>query len=73
MRTALLLLLAPLAAGCEIAPVVTTPDPPSTRYVDCERAADDYCEHVVEPRDRDMDRCVAEYKYKCVAQGHDTR
>ena len=43
---AMLALLALLATGCEISPVVSAPlDGPGTRYVDCERAAEAYCEH----------------------------
>ena len=57
-----------LALGCEIAPIVSTPDNPSTHYDDCRRAADDYCEHVVVPRVDEMDRCVAQYAFECVSK-----
>lgn len=54
--------------GCEISPVVSAPsDMPGMRYSDCDRAAEDYCEHVVKASDREMDACVAEYRFKCLS------
>jgi hypothetical protein len=60
------LLLLPL--GCEISPVVTAPSElPGVRYSDCDRAAQDYCEHAIEATASDMKGCVAEYRFKCVS------
>lgn len=63
--------LACLAAlGCEISPVVTAPfDGPGKRYSDCERAAEDYCEHSIKATARNMDACVAEHRFKCLSSG----
>ena len=56
------------ALGCEISPVVSAPlDTPGTRYTDCERAAEEYCEDAMQTPSREMDACVAEYRYKCVS------
>ena len=68
---ALLAALACLSAlGCEIAPIVSAPlDMPGMRYSDCERAAEEYCEHSIKATDRDMDACVAEYRFKCLSSG----
>jgi len=55
-----------LAMGCEIAPIVSTTEP-TVRYGDCERAAEGYCEHVVEAVGHDAEKCIAEYRFKCVA------
>ena len=47
------------ALGCEISPIVTSPfDSPGTRYSDCERAAEEYCEHSIRAAARDMESCV---------------
>jgi hypothetical protein len=59
--------LAALALGCEISPVVTPPDLPSSRYRDCEHASEAYCEHVVASGASDLEKCVAEYTLKCVS------
>ena len=54
--------------GCEISPVVSAPlDTPGLRYSDCDRAAQDYCEHKINASARDMDACVAEYRFKCLS------
>lgn len=66
MRIWLLALCLP-ALGCEIAPVVSTPELPNTRYEDCRRAADDYCTYVVRPRVDEMQHCVAQHAYQCVS------
>jgi hypothetical protein len=59
-----------VALGCEISPVVSAPlDTPGARYSDCDRAAEDYCEHAVKAADQEMDACVAEYRYKCMTSG----
>jgi hypothetical protein len=56
-----------LIAGCEISPVVSDVELPTNRYIDCDRAAKAYCEHVVEATPPDLEKCVAEYRFKCVA------
>lgn len=56
------------ALGCEISPVVSAPsDTPGVRYSDCDRAAEDYCEHSIKASDREMDACVAEHRFKCLS------
>lgn len=67
MRHRLAALCAVPVLGCTISPVVTTPDVPGSRYSDCERASQAYCEHVVDPRPSDRERCVAERVYQCVS------
>ncbi len=63
-----LVLLAVMALSCRIAPVVTDrSDPPSDRYSECKRAARDYCRHVVDPTQTEMDGCVAKYAYECLS------
>jgi hypothetical protein len=58
------------ALGCEIAPVVSTPsDAPGVRYSDCDRAAEDYCEHTIKASADDMDACVAQYRFECLSSG----
>lgn len=57
------------AVGCEISPVVTAPEGIGTRYGDCDRAAREYCEHGLEVDDAQMDRCVAEHRFRCVSSG----
>ncbi len=52
--------------GCSIAPVVSTQEP-SARYQDCERAARDYCEESVQASGSELDKCVAEARFKCVS------
>ena len=60
-----------LALGCEISPVVTVPESPSPRYIDCELAARSYCEEVVHASSDDLDRCVAEQTFRCVSGRRD--
>ena len=68
MRAMLLALACWAALGCEISPVVSAPfDGPGMRYSDCERAAEEYCEHTIRASDRDMDACVAEHRFKCLS------
>jgi hypothetical protein len=67
MRALLAALCVVPALGCTISPVVTTPDVPGSRYSDCQRASEAYCEHVVDPRSSDRERCVAEHVYQCVS------
>jgi hypothetical protein len=57
--------------ACTISPVVTVPESPSPRYIDCEHAARNYCEEVVRASDDDLDRCVAEQTFRCVSGRHD--
>jgi hypothetical protein len=59
-----------LGLGCEISPVVSAQEPPSGRFPDCERAAQSYCEFVIEAKARDMERCVADHLYQCIAGTH---
>jgi hypothetical protein len=56
-----------LALGCSIKPVVTAPQADSTLYDDCARAAQGYCELVVGASDADLESCVANYTFQCVA------
>ena len=56
-----------LIAGCEISPVITNPEMPTNRYRDCESAAEAYCEHVVGAEGQDLEKCVAEYRFKCIS------
>jgi hypothetical protein len=61
-------LIAAAALGCELSPVVTVPaEPAGGRYADCDRAAQDYCEHVIEAKAKDMDACIAKYRFECVS------
>ena len=56
------------ALGCEISPVVTAPfDSPGARYSDCERAAEEYCEHSLRAAAREMEACVAEHRFQCLS------
>lgn len=57
-----------LAAGCEISPVVSAQEP-TGRYASCERASQDYCEHVVEAKAKEMEKCVADYTFQCLSGG----
>ena len=64
----LMALACSLALGCEISPVVTSPmDSPGMRYGDCERAAEEYCEHSIKASEREMEACVAEHRFKCLS------
>ena len=58
-----------VALGCEISPVVTNPELPSSRYSDCGRAAEDYCELSLEATRQELAACVAKYRYQCVSRG----
>ena len=63
-----LALLAVMALSCRIAPVITDKsDPSSDRYSDCKRAAREYCRHVIDPAQSEMDGCVAKYAFECVS------
>jgi hypothetical protein len=69
MKIPILALLAALAgAGCQLSPVITTPEPrQSDRYDDCRRAAEEYCHHARKAPESEMDRCVADAVYSCVS------
>ena len=69
MRALVVAVVCLAAIGCEISPVVSTPEPTGSRYSDCERAALAYCEDVIRARGAEMDACVAEHVYKCVSSG----
>jgi hypothetical protein len=63
-----LALIAVLALSCRISPVITDKaDPSSDRYSECKRAAREYCKHVVDPAQSEMDGCVAKYAFECVS------
>ena len=68
IRLVLLLALAGLA--CRIAPVITEPSRGggrSDRYHDCKRAAEDYCEYVLETSDQGMKKCVSKAAFECIS------
>ena len=68
MRIAFIVLAGLAASGCEISPVVSAPlESPGVRYSDCSRAATQYCEDAIEAPAREMDACIAEYRFKCVS------
>ena len=70
MKALVASLLFLFALGCEISPVVSAPsDTPGVRYSDCDRAAEDYCEHALDVSSREMDACVAEHRFKCLSSG----
>jgi hypothetical protein len=63
-----LLAIAFLALGCTISPVVSDPRERSSEvYSDCRRAAKDYCREVVNAPSNEVDRCVADYAYRCTS------
>jgi len=62
-------LVAALLPACTIAPVVSAPDPPTGRYLDCDRAALAYCDEVVGAEGALLERCVAERRFECVSGG----
>ncbi len=65
----LVLLLALTGLACRIAPVITEPTRGGgggDRYHDCKRAAEDYCEYVLEASDEGMKKCVSEAVFDCI-------
>lgn len=60
-----------LALGCSISPVVSAPQPEISHYDACERAAQNYCEEVVEAGDDELEGCVAKYTFQCISGGSD--
>ena len=62
-------IVALLGLGCQLSPVVTTPEPGSgsSRYDDCRRASRDYCRDVLEVESDERDKCVAKRVYACIA------
>lgn len=67
----IVLLFALSGLACTISPVIADPGNRggSDRYSGCRRAAKDYCRHVVEADDDDMDRCVANSTFECLSGG----
>jgi hypothetical protein len=66
----IVLLIALSGLACTVSPVITDPgERGSDRYSDCRRAAKDYCRHVVDADDDDMDRCVANSTFECLSGG----
>lgn len=62
------LLLALVALGCQISPVITDPEQGgSGRYDDCRRAARNYCRDVMGAIEDEMQRCVSEHVFRCVS------
>jgi hypothetical protein len=73
MRALVVAVVCLAAIGCEISPVVSSPEPTGSRYSDCERAALAYCEDVIRARGTEMDACIAEHVYECVSSGATSR
>ena len=68
----IVLLIALSGLACTISPVIADPGRDrdgSGRYSGCKRAAKDYCRHVVEADDDEMDRCVANSTFECLSSG----
>ena len=66
----IVLLIALSGLACTISPVIADPGSDrdgSNRYSGCKRAAKDYCRHVVEADDDEMDRCVANSTFECLS------
>ena len=60
-----------LALGCSLAPVVTDAQVGSTRYDDCEEAAQNYCEYVIRAPESELEGCVANYAFQCISGASD--
>jgi len=60
-----------LALGCTINPVVSDTQVGIGYYDACERAAENYCEYVVEAAESDLESCVANYTFQCLSGGSD--
>lgn len=56
-----------LALGCSLAPVVTDTRMGTSRYDDCEQAAQNYCEFVIRAPEDDLEACVANYAFQCIS------
>jgi hypothetical protein len=64
------LLIAVSGLACTVSPVITDPARgESDRYSDCRRAAKDYCRHVIDASESEMDRCVANSTFECLSGG----
>jgi hypothetical protein len=66
----IVLLIALSGLACTVSPVITDPGSDggsSERYSGCKRAAKDYCRHVVEADEDEMDRCVANSTFECLS------
>ena len=60
-----------LALGCRIAPVVSDASVGTTRYDDCEQAAQNYCEFVIHASESELEGCVANYAFQCISGASD--
>jgi hypothetical protein len=56
-----------LALGCRIAPVVSDTQLGTSKFDDCERASQNYCEQVVGATDAELEKCVAKYAFQCIS------
>ena len=56
-----------LLTGCEIAPVLMDGQSQAGRFSDCDRASTSFCEQVVNPPTQELEQCIAEHIYRCVA------
>jgi len=67
----IVLLIALSGLACTISPVIADPGDRGSgdRYSGCRRAAKDYCRHVIEADDDDMDKCVANSTFECLSSG----
>ena len=62
--------LAALSLACTISPVVTDRNPGGDDSFDgCRRASRDYCRDALDTPPSELDKCVAEATYHCVAGG----
>jgi hypothetical protein len=43
----------------------------TTRYDDCEQAAQNYCEFVIHAAESDLEGCVANYAFQCISGASD--
>jgi hypothetical protein len=51
--------------------VVTDTQEGTTRYDDCEQAAQNYCEFVIRAPESDLEGCVANYAFQCLSGSPD--
>jgi hypothetical protein len=60
--------LAALSLACTISPVVTDPGSDGGDIYDsCRRASRDYCRDALDTPPSELDKCVAEATYNCIA------
>jgi hypothetical protein len=71
MRYSIAIAVAALGLGCQISPVVSTPEEGSrsSRYRDCKDAARAYCRDFRGASQEEMKKCVAEAAFKCTSGG----